>query len=163
MYFDPLPVSVQDVKMAGSRTRIAELASIVAENTAKVDEYLRANNLPTPSFDVDAPAQIPIPPDATDIEAARRNAVEASTELNDLLQGSTALLRPNVRIFNTCRQATSPHDTAAEWLEPACHLHIQHRGESPDTRHGQLQRPRGSMRDPGSGRETPTALRYDLA
>ena len=82
--------------MAASQTRIAELASIISENTTKLDDYLRAHGLPTPSFDVNAPAHTPIPPEATSVEAARRNAIEASLELSDLLQGSTALLRPQV-------------------------------------------------------------------
>ena len=83
--------------MADSKTRIAELAAIILDNTAQVDEYLRNKGLPTPSFSVDAPASVPIPLEATEIEAARRRAIEASLELSDLLQGSTALLRPQVR------------------------------------------------------------------
>lgn len=85
--------------MSATQSRIAELAALIAENTAKVDDFLREKGLATPSFDVDAPAHVPIPPEATEIETARRIAMEAATELTDLLSGSTALLRPQVRLL----------------------------------------------------------------
>ncbi|KAM0797379.1 O-methyltransferase [Usnea florida] len=78
-------------------TRIAQLAALISSNTAKVDLYLKSQGLPPPSFDVDAPNDLGIPPQATDIDDARKAALEASIELQDLLQGSTSLLRP---VFN---------------------------------------------------------------
>ena len=77
-------------------TRIAELAGLIASNTATVDDYLRSHNLPSPSFDVDGPVNLGIPAEAVEIESARVAAVEASMELQDLLQGPNTLLRPNV-------------------------------------------------------------------
>ncbi|KAI9711576.1 MAG: hypothetical protein M1820_002141 [Bogoriella megaspora] len=77
-------------------------------NTAKVDEYLRANDKPTPSFDVDAPVDFGIPEDELDIEDARRAAIEAALELQDLLQGATALLRPPIN--GTSLQAIYKYD-----------------------------------------------------
>lgn len=79
-------------------SRIAELASIIASKTAKVDEYLQSHDRPSPSFDVDCPPDLGIPPDATEIEEARMEAIEASIELQELLQGPASLLRPIVRL-----------------------------------------------------------------
>ena len=47
------------------------------------------HGLPPPSFDVDAPADLGVPKDTIAVEAARRAAVEATIELQDLLQSST--------------------------------------------------------------------------
>ena len=80
-------------------TRIAELSAIISSNTLKVDEYLKTHGRPSPSFDVDAPCDLGIPPEAVEIEQSRRAALEASLELSDLLQGPTSLLRPVVRIL----------------------------------------------------------------
>ena len=80
-------------------TRIAELSAIISSNTSKVDEYLKAQGKPSPSFDVDAPGDLGIPPEAVEIEQSRKAALEASLELSDLLQGPTSLLRPVVRIL----------------------------------------------------------------
>ena len=77
-------------------TRIAELAALIATNTAKVDEYLRSHSQPSPSFDVDSPARLGISAEATEIEEARILAIEASIELQDLLQGPENLLGPSV-------------------------------------------------------------------
>lgn len=79
-------------------SRIVELASIIASKTAKVDAYLRSHNRASPSFDVDCPPDLGIPQDAIDIDEARIEAIEASTELQELLQGPASLLRPIVRL-----------------------------------------------------------------
>ena len=82
-------------------TRTAQLVNIISTNTAKVDEYLASRSLPSPSFHVDAPDDLGIPPEAIEIDDARRAALEASIELQDLLQGPTSLLRPVVRCCST--------------------------------------------------------------
>ncbi|CAG8971742.1 hypothetical protein HYALB_00007222 [Hymenoscyphus albidus] len=74
--------------------RITELASIISLNTAKVDGYLEKHNKPTPSFNINAPLDLGIPPEAPEIEATRKKALAASIELQDLLQGPTACSRP---------------------------------------------------------------------
>lgn len=70
-------------------TRIAELSSIIAANTAHIDSYLTSQGLPSPSFDADvAPGLF-----ATDCLAAARQAVlEATYELHQLMQGPISLL-----------------------------------------------------------------------
>ncbi len=73
-------------------SRITELASTIAENTAIVDQYLAAKNLPTPSFDVDGPAVIPIPPHETHVLAAQDNVIACTQELHNLMKGPTEML-----------------------------------------------------------------------
>lgn len=92
-----------------SSTRIAELAAIVSTNTTKIDDYLISHNLPSPSFDVDHPADLGIPLEAIDIDDARRAALEASMELQDLLQGPTSLLRPVVCYSTEYNPKFFPH------------------------------------------------------
>ena len=84
-----------------SPNRIAELASIITENTAIVDEYLSARDLPTPSFDIDAPAKLPIADDALEVEAARAAVIDATGELQALMLGPMELLTPIVRPEDT--------------------------------------------------------------
>ena len=79
-----------------SSPRITELAAIISSNTAKIVEYLRSQNLPQPSFDLNAPIQ-PIPDAPPEIEEAQTLAVEASLELQQLLQGGDSLILPEVR------------------------------------------------------------------
>lgn len=73
-------------------TRISELAAIISEQTARVDDYLKSQNLPTLSFDVDAPAKVPIPTHETDIVAAQAKVIACTQELHDLMKGPTELL-----------------------------------------------------------------------
>ena len=74
-------------------SRITELATLVSANTAKVEDYLRSNNLPFPSFDVDGPVDLKLSPE---IDSARVAAIEASIELQELLQGPVEALKPMV-------------------------------------------------------------------
>ena len=68
-------------------TTISELASIIATNTAKVEDYLSSKKLPSPSFDVDAPSTSLISPEAEEIEAARAAVIDATTKLHRLMLG----------------------------------------------------------------------------
>ena len=65
-------------------SRIVTLAKEVEANTTKFNEYLEKNNLPQPSFDVDAPLMYQLPPD---IAAAQENLTAALDELYWLNQG----------------------------------------------------------------------------
>lgn len=75
--------------MASSQSRIAELATTVAHHTQQVDSYLAEKGLPYPSFESDGPVDLALPPD---IEESRNIVLQASQELNDLLQGPRDLL-----------------------------------------------------------------------
>ena len=78
-------------------SRIVQLAKQILEKTTEVDNYLQSHNLPQPSFKIEAPLDFSI--DSTAVEGARRSAIEASTELQDLLIGPTMILRPVVNLI----------------------------------------------------------------
>ena len=79
-------------------SHISYLTNTISNNTAKVDSYLQLHSLPQPSFAVDAPTRLlPSNANAPDIEEARTKAIEASIELQQLLQGPRSLLTPSVR------------------------------------------------------------------
>jgi hypothetical protein len=67
-----------------SSTRIAKLAQLIQTNTVKVDNYLQTEGLKTPSFDIDAPAKLELPPS---IEQARETILDATDELHRLILG----------------------------------------------------------------------------
>lgn len=73
--------------MAPPETRITELASRIAANTTKLNDYLVASNLPTPSFDVDGPKDTLVPKKETDVEAARVAIIDDTQELRRLVLG----------------------------------------------------------------------------
>ncbi|TGO30064.1 hypothetical protein BPAE_0008g00560 [Botrytis paeoniae] len=73
-------------------TRIAELATQVAENTKRVDEYLRQHDLPSPSFDAEGPVDFCIR--SEEIQRARSLAIDGAAELADLLRGPKESLQP---------------------------------------------------------------------
>ncbi|EED16326.1 O-methyltransferase, putative [Talaromyces stipitatus ATCC 10500] len=75
--------------MASAQSRIAELATTVAQHTRRIDSYLAEKDLPYPSFDAGGPVDLGLPPE---IEESRTIVLEASQELNDLLQGPRDLL-----------------------------------------------------------------------
>ncbi|KAI1180010.1 S-adenosyl-L-methionine-dependent methyltransferase [Nemania sp. FL0916] len=76
-----------------SAPRIVELAQRIANNTSKVSEYLTANELPQPSFDIDAPLYGPVPRDAEpEIVNMRQSVLEDIEELQHLMLGSRDLL-----------------------------------------------------------------------
>lgn len=68
-----------------------------------MDSYLQSHSYPQPSFAVDAPTQLlPLDANNPDIEEARIAAIEASIELQQLLQGPKSLLSPTVRQAVVC-------------------------------------------------------------
>jgi len=78
-------------KMSTTKSRIAQLAAHIAHHTQRVDEHLSKNNLPHPSFNADSPADLELP---SELEESRNAVLEATQELNDLLQ------TPRDLIFN---------------------------------------------------------------
>lgn len=60
-----------------------------------IDDFLLTNALAQPSFDYEGPLQ-PLPPGYPELEKARDLVLEASIELQQLLQGVDALLKPEV-------------------------------------------------------------------
>ncbi|KAL2038369.1 hypothetical protein N7G274_009019 [Stereocaulon virgatum] len=73
-------------------SKIIELAKQILANTNSVDEFLRSNELPQPSFGVDGPVDFGI--GSAEVGSLRLSTIEATIELQDLLLGPTMLLRP---------------------------------------------------------------------
>ncbi len=65
-------------------SRIGELASIIAVNTAIYDKYICSQGFPSPSFDINTPLKLDLSDEAS---LARDAVLEASTELQALLHG----------------------------------------------------------------------------
>ncbi|KAI1212023.1 putative O-methyltransferase [Annulohypoxylon truncatum] len=68
-------------------SQILELSVRIATNTARVNDYLSANNLPQPSFDVNAPLQFVISPSEPEVAAAHQAVLHDCRELRDLMLG----------------------------------------------------------------------------
>jgi hypothetical protein len=75
-----------------SQTRIAELADIIAIKTRVVDDYLRSQGLPAPSFETNGPLTIPVPTSEREILEAQYQVIACTQELNDLMKGPTEVL-----------------------------------------------------------------------
>ncbi|KAK4206754.1 S-adenosyl-L-methionine-dependent methyltransferase [Rhypophila decipiens] len=73
--------------MASPESRIIELASRIAANTKKLNDYLVANNLPTPSFDVKGPKANLVPKQEIEVQAARAAIIDDTQELRRLVLG----------------------------------------------------------------------------
>ena len=69
--------------------RTSELASIIALNTAKVEEYLAKNELPPLTFDVGSDV---LPHDHSQISQERQAVLDATEELHALMLGPKASL-----------------------------------------------------------------------
>ncbi|KAJ5533463.1 O-methyltransferase-like protein [Penicillium frequentans] len=73
-------------------SKIVELAIRISENTAKVDAYLRENDLPSPSFHEDGPVDFGIRCEQT--KKAQEEAINLSFELQRLLLGPLQFMNP---------------------------------------------------------------------
>lgn len=76
---------------AQSTSRMVTLARKIASETEKLETYMRENNLPMPSFEVDAPADFPTLP--ADIQRSRQEIICATRELGLLAHGPRESLR----------------------------------------------------------------------
>ncbi|KAI1208033.1 S-adenosyl-L-methionine-dependent methyltransferase [Annulohypoxylon truncatum] len=70
-----------------SAPHIVQLALRIASNTTKVSDYLVANNLPQPSFDLNTPLHGAVPKDEPEIQALRQSVLADTAELRDLMLG----------------------------------------------------------------------------
>lgn len=91
--------------MDGPTTRIAELATLISENTSIVVTYLKSHNLPTPSFNADGPLPMPIPAHEREINQAQDIVIASTQELHNLMKGPTEmLLGIGVNIYDILRK-----------------------------------------------------------
>ncbi|KAL9105818.1 MAG: hypothetical protein Q9227_009074 [Pyrenula ochraceoflavens] len=70
-----------------SLNRITELANQIAADTAVVNNYSETNGLPTPSFDVNGPPVLAIPPSEKEVISAKDRVVAYTLELHNLMRG----------------------------------------------------------------------------
>lgn len=75
-------------------SRVSQLASIIAQNTAKYEAWCSNHGLPLPSFDVDYPVKSNLP---DDISKARQAVIESTVELNALMLGPAGFLDTQMR------------------------------------------------------------------
>lgn len=78
-----------------STSRIIRLAQLISSQTSLIDQHLRDNNLPEPSFDPDGPTE-PIQNETPNIQKAKTDVIEATIELRQLLEGPIKLVLPEV-------------------------------------------------------------------
>jgi hypothetical protein len=70
---------------------IVALAKKIAQESEKLEAYLKENGLPTPGFAVDSPKDFPkLPPD---LQRSRKEIIHATRKLGDLVRGTTEGLR----------------------------------------------------------------------
>ncbi|KAI0139471.1 putative O-methyltransferase [Hypoxylon sp. NC0597] len=70
-------------------THIVRLATTILTHTHIIDEHLAKSKLPYPSFEADGPVDLNY---LKNVEASRLKVIEATQELNDLLQGPKELV-----------------------------------------------------------------------
>lgn len=85
-------------RKAKMTSRITHLANIISTQTALIDNHLKSNNLPQPSFNPDAPTE-PIKQATAEIKRAQRDVIEATIELRQLLEGPMKLVLPEVCLY----------------------------------------------------------------
>ena len=78
-----------------SPSRIVQLAQSIFAQTTIVDNHIRENHLPHPSFEEDGPIEV-LPHPTEDVKLAKQGLVEALIELQQLIQGPMELLLPQV-------------------------------------------------------------------
>ncbi|KAI9728204.1 MAG: hypothetical protein M1828_004665 [Chrysothrix sp. TS-e1954] len=76
-----------------SAKSLTDIARDILENATKLEDYFSANGLEQPSFDEHTPAELPLSPE---FQPVRQRALDALTDLHDLLVGPAMLLRPVV-------------------------------------------------------------------
>ncbi|KAK3298491.1 O-methyltransferase-domain-containing protein [Chaetomium fimeti] len=74
-----------------SPSRMVALAQQITKATEKLETYMKANNLPMPSFDADAPADFPGLP--ADVQQNRQDIIVAAKELSMLAHGPRETVR----------------------------------------------------------------------
>ena len=147
-------------------TRIAELAVRIKENTFKVDEYMRCNGLPSPTFDEDGPVDFKI--QSREIQEARAIAIDSTLELHQLLLGPALCLRPVVSMVQEaahyfCSSLSLIYLLKVERDKSTSHLQIRHCIQNPYSWRGVFQRTGSQMRSQRDSSTAISTLCYGLA
>ncbi|KAJ2903350.1 O-methyltransferase [Zalerion maritima] len=85
------PKSTDALETGRSPSRMAELATKIVTETAKVEEYMRDNGMELPGFEVHSPADFPSMPE--EVQQSRLEVIHATSELQRLIQGPKQTMR----------------------------------------------------------------------
>jgi hypothetical protein len=88
--------------------RIVELARRIASNTDALSSYLETHQLPTPTFEVDGPADTLVPKDEAGVEAARVAIIDDTEELRRLALGPREYLMSYTVSSGPCPEHLTP-------------------------------------------------------
>jgi hypothetical protein len=91
IYDSILPSSFPIPRAATSTSKLVELAQTISRETEKLDRHIEENDLPEPSFDVDAP--LIFPKVSGELKKAREEVMRATKELRGLVAGPTESVR----------------------------------------------------------------------
>lgn len=83
-------------------SRILQLSQRIAVNTENLNSYLTTNQLPQPSFSVDAPLKSTIPQTEAEIVRARQEIINDTLELHQLALGPQDYLMGYSVSLNVC-------------------------------------------------------------
>lgn len=75
-----LEFTVTDMATKGSLSRIVQLKNTIGASVSKIEDYLSAKGIASPSFDEDASFNMPV-----EIAADHDAVLDATAELHDLL------------------------------------------------------------------------------
>ena len=78
-----------------SATSLTDLARAILDSAQQVEDYLRTNNLPQPSFDEHSPPEVSVSPE---LQQVKQKAIDAAIDIRHLLEGPAMQARPVVRI-----------------------------------------------------------------
>lgn len=146
-----------------STSRLLQLATLIHESVAKLEEALSTKGFPSPSFDEDAPQQFPR--DTVDV---RDTIIDCAAELQDLLLGPLEILYRNAAVKAPLFQskqgimlreveiACANQDEAYQLRISAGDLPIQDRLFSTDRWEDYIRRYCRANR-PGGARDPPTS------
>lgn len=82
---------ILEVAFSTSTPSLIELANTIKRETERLDHYIKDNDLPEPSFDVDAPLTFTELPE--ELKKAREEVMRATEELGALATGATESIR----------------------------------------------------------------------
>lgn len=85
-----------------SNTRIHQLAEIISNSVAKIQAGMSAKNLPSPSFDEDAPPSLPL-----ELGDAQDAVLDATAELRDLLMEPMILIHGHGGVGSSSLQSNA--------------------------------------------------------
>jgi hypothetical protein len=101
--------------MAKATPKLSELAAIISQKAAYLENYLEEHNLPQPSFSADGPSSFPVAATAQEASAARFALIDAAKDLRDLVVGPEDTLKWLVLNVHHITEAIHRPDQLTTW------------------------------------------------